>query len=379
MVGLVTNVNFSFGRKRSTPNRILQSCSYKASIHFRRINLVLHPIKTFNAIISSILPRNDRRTVLKQIESLLRLRILQAYRYLAHIGFGLIVFALIILAGMLFSILGTVLEIPAKWAILAAGGLLIGIEIRRPDKFFLISVFDSYPQYWCFKFLEGILIASPILIFQSIFLRWDIVIGTLATIAVVSIIPFYRLRWNGKERKRSIHFIPLSLFETRFYFEKNWFGVLIIVLLLFLGVLHISLWILGMVFIVMLPIEIFTPHESREMIHFESGFVKNKIFKNLAFFLAVVIIPTLACALSSPSYMFVFIYVVYALILALSLAISKKYNSYYGLANYWPSSKSTMILTLLMLAPGGILITNVAAVYYYIKAENHIKSLYAGT
>lgn len=314
---------------------------------------------------------------MKQINSLLLLRTKQGYRYLNEIGFGIILLALFILTGIILSALQNILTAPAIGALFIVIILLLSVEIKREDGAFLTSIFDSKTEVFRYKFIENIMIASPVIIFQGFFLRWYIIIYTIAICGLITLLSFYLSRPKQKERKTSLSRIPLSLFEIKFYFEKNMWFIGFSWLLLSLGAFHISLWILGIFLLCTIPLDIYTPLESREMVAYRPYYIWHKMSKGIGFFLLFILLPSLITLLFSVENYLILIYGILALILSTTLAICKKYASYYGVNKKVHATTSTMILVFLMLAPGGILITFSACIYYYFRAEKHMKKIYA--
>ena len=314
---------------------------------------------------------------MKQYKALLVLRLKQGYRYLSEIGFVLIAVMLFVLTGTFFSLLQNILTSPALGSVPLSIIILVIIEMKRKDNIFLKSIFEAKQKFVKYKFIENLIVVSPILIFQLIFKRLDLVAMIIVICVLIAIISFYLVKSNEIEQKKSLKSIPLSLFEIKFYFEKNKWSLVFLWILLMLGGFHFSLWILGVLFLCMLPVEIYTPQESREMLNFEISFVGKKISKAAAFFMFYTLIPTLVTFIFSQVSILIILYGIIALLLSIILAISKKYVSYFGVSDYQPSPTSTVILILLMLAPGGILITLTACIYYYLQAENHMKKLYA--
>lgn len=314
---------------------------------------------------------------MKQIKSLLLLRIRQGYRYLSEIGFGIILVAIFVLTGIIFNVLETSLNTSPVWAILLSFIALISVEIKRKDTFFLKSIFDSKSELTWYKFIENVMIVFPILIFQSIFLNWEIILCIILVCLTSAILPFHLLKSHSAERKRNVSFIPLTLFEIKFYCEKNFWQLIFIWLLMVLGSLHMSLWIMAVAILCVVPLDVYTPIESREMVNYKPLFVFKKITLAVKFFLAFVAFPTILTLIFTQLNILVLVYGIFALIMSVILSVTKKYSDYYGVNEFVPSSTSTMILIFLMLAPGGILITLTASIYNYFKAEKHMKNNYA--
>ncbi|MEM9546937.1 MAG: hypothetical protein AAGA77_13235 [Bacteroidota bacterium] len=314
---------------------------------------------------------------MKQILTLLFFRGKQCYRYLREIGFGILAVAIFVLTGILFNALQSVLTMPSVSASWLAVVMLMLVEVKRKDTLFLLSIFNSIKEFRRYKIVENVVIVSPIIAFQLFFFQWDVIVLILGCCCAMAFLPFHRISITNAERKIDLNFIPLTRFEIKFYIEKRIGLFIFITILLFLGVVHISFWIIGMLFLFMTPVEIYTPQESREMIFYKLGYVRNKIFDALQFFLLFIIIPTLSTWIANPSNGLIILYGIIALVLSISLAISKKYSSYFGVQILSSSATSTMILTAVMLVPGGLFITLAAFIYYYLKAEKHMKNLYA--
>lgn len=281
------------------------------------------------------------------------------------------------MTGVIFSALQNILSTSSLGAILLSFMILSSIEIKRKDTFFLKSIFDSRQKLIVYKLIENLIIVLPIIVFQSILFNLDIVVYIIGICAIFPFIPFHLISSKENERKRELNIIPLQLFEVKFYFERQILTVTFFWLLLLLGSIHISLWIIGILFICMLPGDIYSTLESREMLKYTPYFVGKKIKNAMVFFLLFIAIPTIITYIFNPSDILILLYGIIAMLLSLILCISKKYVSYYGVTKSVPSSVSTLILILAMLAPGIIIITFLACIYYYIKAENHMKKTYA--
>ncbi|MDF1697786.1 MAG: hypothetical protein P1U56_18205 [Saprospiraceae bacterium] len=315
--------------------------------------------------------------MIDQYKTLLLFRCKQVYRYLDEIGFGFILLALIITSGLILNTLDTLLQFTAYGAIELAWMILLMVEYRRNDKYFLQSIFNSKREVINYKAIENVFILFPILLFQGILLRWDIIFYLLITCIGISFFSAYIVRAQPKERKFNLQFIPLTLFEIKFFMEKYVLYFIFIFVLLALGTLHISVWLLGLFLLIGLPIEIYKPLEPREMLRYTKDFVRTKIIRGTVFFLGFISVPTLAVLLFHPNYYLLIIYGTVAMVLSTCLSISKKYTTYYGVTESIGSTYSSIVLILLLVIPGGILITLAACIYYYVKAENHMKNYYA--
>ena len=314
---------------------------------------------------------------MNQIRSIIILRIRQVYRYLDEIGFGIIAVALFILTGVIFNALKTILAINAVNVLFFVTALLFWVELRRKDIHFLKSIFQSPLDFTYFKLSENLLIVFPFILFHVYFRNWWIIAGMFTISGIMALLPIHRLQPQQMERKRELSFLPLSLFEFKFYIEKRKFAFTLLFIVMCLGAIHISLWILGAFILCMMPVDIFTPQEPNEMINYESNFLAKKIVRNAVFILGILTLPTLLTIITDPSVILILSYGILANLVALTLAISKKYASYFGVNPQNSATTSTAILTIIMLLPGGILITLGASIYYYLKAENNMKHLYA--
>ena len=301
----------------------------------------------------------------------------QVYRYLDEIGFGMIALALFILTGIIFSALQTILSLEADNVLFVVAVLLLWIELKRKDIHFLKTIFQSSSDFILFKIFENLLIVFPFFLFQLYFGNGWIIAGILVIGVAMAFLPIHRLQSQQTDKKRELSFIPLTLFEFKFYIEQRKIAFAFLFIIMCLGALHVSLWILGAFILCMIPVDVFTPQEPNEMITYESNFLAKKIVRNTAFVLSILALPTFISIIANPSNILIMTYGILAILVALTLAINKKYSGYYGVNPQNTSSTSTAILTLLMLLPGGILITASACIYFYFKAKNNMKFLYA--
>ena len=308
---------------------------------------------------------------------ILSLRLKQVFRYIENIGFGYLLFALVIVSGILLQLLEKLLELPSLYSIALGGLIIISIELYRNDIHFLKSTLPTQVSYFIFKVLENILIISPILIFQLLYRNWFSAFMLLITSALLGLLYIpYRMN-KSSEHKLDLAFIPISSFEIKFYAEKHFIILLLINLLLLTGTFHISLYILGMFLLLGIPIEIYKSSEPKEMVHYTNYFVFKKIVQSLMIAFLFISIPSILVLIVQPGYWMIITYSYIALSASIYLSISKKYHLFYGVNDISYSSNTNLILIYILLLPGGIFITLVAAFYFYLKAENHMKNLYA--
>ena len=301
--------------------------------------------------------------------ALLKLRVLQGFRILREIGLLLIVVALFACASFLFALFVGLRDSPPIDIVLLAGMVTVFVDFLRKDKHFLLVLFGNRQKVRAYLSIEYLFLSLPFTVFLLGRQAYLPAAYLLASIPILSFILPYRLRFAKQVVKRSISFIPLRFFEIKFFIEQRPILAGIILILLFGGMVHISFWILGMVFIAASLTEVFKRLEPRMMI--QESF-KKRLFDYLIFFQGLLLLPTLSNLVVFPQYYLVYIYGWISLGIALVLLISYKYANYTGLREELFSSNMPGIFVLLSLLPGFVLVTGVAAFYYYLKAKKNM-------
>lgn len=306
--------------------------------------------------------------------ALLKLRWFQAFRILQEIGLVLLLVALFACASFIIAVFIGLRDSSPQDILLLAALLIVVVDVWRKDKHFLLLLFGGRFRAKAYLSVEYGLLVLPflgVLLSKASFLY---ILYLLVLIPSISFLLPYRLRFARQVSKQNLSFIPLRFFELKFFIEKRKVSMLFIVLLLFLGMFHISAWILGMVFLAAALTEVFKYLEPRMMI--QEPF-KSRLWHYVLFFQGILLFPTIANLLVFPGYYLVYLYGWLCVGIALILVFSFKYAHYTGWQSVLFSSNFPATYIILSLLPGFVLLTAGAAYYYYIKALKN--KAYAGT
>lgn len=312
---------------------------------------------------------------MQQISKLLILRLTQATRLIKETGIGITLLALFLMTGGILNTIENLLSIDKMFSLAIVTIIILALDRIRNDKNFLNQVFGGKQQMGLYLSAEYLLLFSPFIIYKLIIGQPIIYIGIIITIFILSFITTFLTKPTNQGYKRSIKTIPLEYFELKFFVEKRRGLFITIIILLFLGAIHISLWILGIFILMSFIMEMFSALEPMEMIEWKRGFVAQKIWKYFKLALPVLIISSLVASLRSDLSIIVFIYGILVILTSIALAISNKYSEYYGLTEKIKSTLPISIFAFLMLVPGFILVTIGYTILKYRKAESQMKHI----
>jgi hypothetical protein len=307
--------------------------------------------------------------------ALLHLRFMQIYRTLRSVGWLLLLIFVFAGIGIAFPALDNIIKLPRLVTAPLLFLLLLVVHFYRKDKQFLNSLFNYRRALILYIFIEYLLLTSPIWLFQC----WRFGgtgLDTLAGIGIAASVFPFMFSYRIVAVKKSLDIIPLKFFEFRFFIEKNPITWLTIWLLGFTGAFHIGFYACWVFIWMMCMPEIFRYFESKEMIHWQEAFVGIKIKHYSLFLMLIITLQTLCVLFFHPDMIFIILYLLLCFLSAVILNISVKYSAYSPLRYDGMVSTITAILTLLMLLPGGIVLTLGYAIRKYIKAEQNIKSMY---
>lgn len=307
--------------------------------------------------------------------TLLNLRITQIWRFLKETGIGISFLALFLLTGGILGAIEKMLDLNQIYSLVAVVFIILTIDRFRSDKNFLHQVFGGKRQMGIYLSAEYLLFFSPLILYKLITGQYLITLGILGATVLFGFITTLLSKPTNQGYKKSLKFIPLKYFELKFFVEKQRISFFVILTLLFLGVIHISLWILGIFIMMSFIIEIFATQEPIEMIKWKSGFVFHKILDYFRIALPVLIVSSLLTYLQSDLSFWVFVYGICVILTAIALAISNKYSEYYGLSDKMKSTLPMTIIAFFMLIPGFIIVTIGYTILKYNKAESQMKHI----
>ena len=315
--------------------------------------------------------------MVKKIAKLILLRLNQIKRLTQSVGFILILVFIICVAGMTAAAIQSLLKLNIWWLIGAEFFILVMLSISRRDKSFLYSIFENKTSLIFYYFAENSLLMSPFVIFHLIKGHYYTVLLIFLTGFIVALITSFIPERVDSATKKEIHLIPLKYFELKFLAEKSPMSAYLFCFSGLFVFFHISVFIIWIFLIISIIIAVFTPFEPMEMIHFEPKFVMKKMISYSKILTIIVLIPFIISILFHPEHWLVAAYALVCAYLALYLAISAKYAAYTPLRALRYPTISETIIVMLMVLPGGAIITASFIFLKYLKAENNLKTLYA--
>ena len=313
----------------------------------------------------------------QKIFSLLKLRFFQTGRLIKSIGIGLILFALLITFGLLLQALSNILVYPPYYANIAVVALLFSIDSIRKDKGFLKSIFDYNFQISVLVFLEYFLLVFPLYFFQIWNGNHFVCLGILGSCALLALIsPLYKIK-KSAAHKSSLKFLPLSIFELKFYLEKNKWALVFLSGLFILTYWHIAFYGAAMLSLCLILPEVFRWLEPPEMLLWHKGFLREKYIKYVLFTLPFMILTAFFGLVLHWEMRYIILYFLFSFYLVLWLSINFKYARFNPFFPELPGSHIMAMMTIFIIFPGGILITLVYALFQYYKAKKNLALLYA--
>lgn len=314
--------------------------------------------------------------MINKIIALLRLRLWQIWRTLRSVGWGLLTIFLLISIGFVFPFLHSVLNFPHLVTIPATLFLMVIFDFYRKDKLFLRSVFKDHISLSCYFSIEYIILTLPVWLYQ--FFNHPL---TGCSILMISILTGFlspvQIAREQTTSKKTIKFAPLTYFELKFFIERNSLIWFLFWAAGFSSIIHIGFYITWVFILLMTLPEIFRYYESRDMLHWKNGFVFDKIKKYTFIFMLIILPQSLSSIYTHPQNYLIVLYTIICIFSALVLNIVLKYASYTPIYHASGISNISGILTLIMLIPGGVLITIGYSIWKYIIAEKNIRLLYA--
>ena len=307
---------------------------------------------------------------------LLRLRLYQILRTLQSVGWGLLSIFLIISVGIFFPLLNNILKASHWWSVPGSMTIIIILDLYRKDKLFLHTIFRDHKTLLVYLVVEYTLVTMPIW-----FYHW---FNDLKTSFIV-LMSCWPMAWLSRyftnrehtSTKKTLKFIPISLFELKFFIERNPISWSLFWLTGVTSMIHIGIYIFWMFILLMSIPEMFRYYESRDMLHWKNGFVFDKIRKYTIVFFLLTSVHTLTAFFFHHDMYLVVLYLNLCLFSAIILSIVMKYAGYSPIFHAGAVSNINGILTLIMLFPGGVIITLGYSIWKYFEAEKNLKTLYA--
>ena len=308
---------------------------------------------------------------------LLRLRIFQLLRMMKTVGTFLFVVFLFVSIGILFPLLDNLLSLSSGYSTLFCLALIALIDYSREDKVFLKSVFLSLKYYRFYIMLEYFLISVPVSFYQVIIGQLYNALSIFAACLMIGMASPMITPKQVSNGKKTISFIPVQYFEFKFFIEASGLLWTIFWLAGLASCLHVGIYILWIFVILIIMPEMFKHFESRDMLKWKDNFVSFKFLNYSLFFLKVIAFQTILVTIFHFEYLWLILYFIFSLLVALFMNISIKYEGFTPVFPTGYGQNIVSILTILMILPGGVLIALFYGVWKYFRAESNLKSLYA--
>lgn len=312
-----------------------------------------------------------------KILQLLSLRLLQSKRILDSVGYLLLIVFCLVIVGIFASALSNLLLINRWWAIIAFLVMYFSIERYRSDKSFLRSIFIGQCRLGFFLGLEYLLLTTPLIVAQLILGNWMVVLALIGSALLGGFTSTYLKHEIKSGVKTELSQIPLDYFEFKFVVESAPYTSLCIWLFGLLSYLHIGLYLIWILLLIMLLQTFFLFQESRDMLHWHPNFLMTKFKKYIGITSLVTLLPTIMTLVFHSDSMLIIFYALFCLFTGLFMTLVFKYASYTPLRPMSQVSSIASVFIILMIIPGGAIITLVYAIFKYYKAEKNLKSLYA--
>lgn len=309
---------------------------------------------------------------------LLRFRFIQANRLIKTAGYFLVLIVAFLALSMISSGLVFLIESPAWVYFTVIFILLILVHYQRKDLMFLERLFDNNKQILLLYFLEYLIFQIPIFIFFVASGLWFKVLCVFGAALGASLFGKYFVKEvNLKKSKVSIGLLPIHLFEFKFFFERG-FGLLIIILaLILLGLLHFASYFVFVFLISICLPEAFKYIEDRSMLKWSPNFVAKKMLQYLGF-IQVLLLPALSIACINQIDHWIWYLWGYGIVmLNLCMFITFKYRHYSPDRISVGSSNALVLYILFNFLPGFFIVPLIYTLINYVKAERNMKFYYA--
>ena len=309
--------------------------------------------------------------------SLLTLRVRQFLRLLKTVGWGLGLVFLFVCIGIFFPALNSILSFDSIYSVIFSGIILFSMDYIRKDKLFLMSIFPNRRHTQLYVMIEYLILTLPIIIFQGLIGQYAHVFLIISTCILISIISPSIKPANTGTSKMTLSIIKVKYFEYKFYAESGGVFWIIMWLLGFVSSFHIGFYIFWIFVILMVLPEMFRPYESREMLHWRQDFLQDKVLSYIYIFLLFVGLQSLTSLIFHFDMIWIILYCIICLMTAIFMNISIKYAGYTPIYSSGFGQNTSGLLTMLMILPGGLIITIAYSMIKYFRAKSNMQSLYA--
>ena len=317
---------------------------------------------------------------MNNIVALLRFRLIQSNRLLKDAGYLMVVIVAFLTLSVISQGFVFILECPSEVYGIAAYVLLILLHNQRKDTVFLESLFQHKYEIILLYCLEYLLVQLPFVILFISTGSWiKLAVAVLSSGLVSLSAKASTALFSSSNRKSSIRFIPLSVFELKFFLERNVLLIFILVALLGLTAYHFGFFFVLILLFSITIMGVFVPVEERSMVNWSKYFVAKKLLKyTLA--VQVLLLPAFCLALFSRPDLWIWFAWAYGMaLLNLWMFITYKYSRYAPDRVEIGSSNALVIFVLLNFLPGTFIVSLIYTIINYVKAERNLIAYYART
>ena len=317
---------------------------------------------------------------MNNILALLRFRLIQSNRLLKDAGYVMVVMVAFLTLSVISQGFVFILECPPEVYGIAAYVLLILLHNQRKDTVFLESLFQHKYEIILLYCLEYLLVQLPFVILFICTSSWmKLAVAVLSSGLVSLSAKASTALFSSSNRKSSIRFIPLSIFELKFFLERNVILIFILVALLGLTAYHFGFFFVLILLFSITIMGVFAPLEDRSMVNWSKYFVAYKLLKyTLA--AQVLLLPAFCLALfSRPDLWMWFAWAYGMALLNMWMFITYKYSRYAPDRVEIGSSNALVIFVLLNFLPGTFIVSLIYTIINYVKAERNLITYYART
>lgn len=308
----------------------------------------------------------------------MKFRFIQINRVVKDTGYLLVAIVAILALSFISQGLVFIVECAPEIYFTFALVLLLFLHYQRKDTLFLESLFENSTQIFLLYFLEYLLVQFPFLLLFIIASSWMKIACIFMSAALIAFTGRYIRKGSpSKNKKVSFGFVPLSLFELKFFLERNYSLFYFLILLIGLICLHFAFYFIFIFFYSLYLAEGFKYVENRAMLKWRNRFVAFKLLKN-TIAVQVLLVPALLLAvLNNADLILWYLLAYFVALLNLWMFITYKYRHYSPDRVMIGSSNALALFIILNFLPGMFIISLIFSIVNYVKAEKNMNQYYA--
>lgn len=305
------------------------------------------------------------------LASLLSLRIKQLLRVISSVGVPLLIIATLVLSGISFQFIGSILSFSHIWVVPLAFLFIYYLHLVRKDKRFLSDIAASVMHARLAMSAEYLIVLLPVIIFQVYNYHFFNVLGLVTMPLVVNLLPSFKII-GFRDRIVNLSFIPIEVYELRIIIERYFPLFLVCWLVAFLGFLHVAYFLVALLFGLTILIGAYMYNEPLELMYSYRNFLQEKLLVNLGFCGLLFLPQFLIAFFCNPESYLVLAYGCMYFFTMLALAIVYKYAKYNPVRSSTLNSTLVGVSMVLGLMPGLVIGSIILVVYYYFAAQKNL-------